>query len=160
VHKGCLREMNRPRCLQFLSFIFLITTSCMAQNVEESFIEAVPLQDVKLEHNSQYDKAVSLNKEYILGIETNRLLKTFRCHALSSSQVVRIWRRWGRWWIYHIYHASASLKPYMSMHSVHLAEFCQSSELRTWANSLRNLPCSSKCLLGKTAFIPVNHSHL
>jgi hypothetical protein len=60
----------------------------MAQNLKESFIEPVPLHDVKLEYNSQYDKAVSLNKEYILGIETNRLLKTFRYHAPTSSPII------------------------------------------------------------------------
>ena len=44
------------------------------------FIEPVPLQDVTLEPNSQFDKAVSLNREYLMGIDNDRLLKTFR-HA-------------------------------------------------------------------------------
>lgn len=42
------------------------------------FIEPVPLQDVRLKPDSRFDKAVSLNREYLLGINSDRLLKTFR----------------------------------------------------------------------------------
>lgn len=75
-----MKELILTRCLFIAS---LVTATCMPQHVTEAFIDAVPLQDVKLEHNSQYDKALSLNKEYILGIETDSLLKSFRCHFLQ-----------------------------------------------------------------------------
>ena len=44
----------------------------------KDLIQPMPLQDVQLKHNSQFDKAVSLNTEYILGIDSDRMLKTFR----------------------------------------------------------------------------------
>lgn len=57
--------------------------ACLARASGASFsnkdvIQPVPLQDVQLQYNSQFDKAVSLNKEYLLELDTDRLLKTFR----------------------------------------------------------------------------------
>lgn len=50
-------------------------------------IRPVPLQNVQLQPGSQFDKAVSLNREYLLGLDSNRLLKTFRC--VNSCQLLK-----------------------------------------------------------------------
>ena len=44
----------------------------------QGFIQPVPLEDVMLQAGSQFDKAMSLNKKYLLGIDSDRMLKTFR----------------------------------------------------------------------------------
>lgn len=58
--------------------VALIFTFLIQGSQGSADIQPVPLQDITLRYNSRYDKAVSLNREYILGIETDRLLKNFR----------------------------------------------------------------------------------
>ena len=56
---------------------------------EELYLEAIPLEDVRLKLDSRFDKAVSLNKEYLLGIDSDRLLKTFRSTSWYISASMR-----------------------------------------------------------------------
>lgn len=67
--------------LHLLLTATLVLEACTAQAIKHTSgtIEPVPLQDVTLKYDSRYDKAVSLNREYILGLDTDRLLKNFRC---------------------------------------------------------------------------------
>ena len=44
-------------------------------------IESVPLSTVRLHPNSQLDKALSLNAEYMLSLHSDDLLLTFRLNA-------------------------------------------------------------------------------
>ena len=64
--------------LMAAAFLALCLGSDALSFSNKDLIQPVPLQDVQLKHNSQFDKAVSLNTEYILGIDSDRLLKTFR----------------------------------------------------------------------------------
>lgn len=71
--------MTRTYLVRIFS-LFLVQCAAFAHanDSDKKFIQPVPLQDVTLEANSRFDKAVSLNKEYLFGIDSDRLLKTFR----------------------------------------------------------------------------------
>lgn len=52
----------------------------------EDVIQSFPLDQVNLEPNSLFDKAMSLNTEYLLQLDADQLLHTFRLNAgLPSS---------------------------------------------------------------------------
>ena len=71
------RHGIRTRAAALLALCLCLGSSALSYS-NKDLIQPVPLQDVQLKHNSQFDKAVSLNTEYILGIDSDRLLKTFR----------------------------------------------------------------------------------
>ncbi len=48
---------------------------------DAAFIQPVPLENVVLKPGSAFHKAVSLNKEYLLAVDFDRMLKTFRLNA-------------------------------------------------------------------------------
>ena len=57
----------------------LLVATCCAKDA--AFIQPMPLEDVQLKPGSVFDKAVSLNKEYLLAVDFDRMLKTFRLNA-------------------------------------------------------------------------------
>ena len=48
---------------------------------QDNFIKPFPLSDVTLHQGSQFDKAFSLNMEYMASIDPDQLLHTFRLNA-------------------------------------------------------------------------------
>ena len=61
-----------------LFVLFHSASKALALQRGRVLIEPVPLQDVHLEFDSWYDKSVSLNRDYIMGLDNDRMLKTFR----------------------------------------------------------------------------------
>ena len=77
-------SMGCPRLWHVLicSFISLIAGAAYAQR---DYIGPFPLSDITLHPGSQFDKAFSLNKQYMQSIDPDRLLHTFRLNADLNS---------------------------------------------------------------------------
>lgn len=73
-------SMGCPRLWHVLicNLISLVAPAAYAQS---DFITAFHLSDVTLHLGSQFDKAFSLNKQYMQSIDPDRLLHTFRLNA-------------------------------------------------------------------------------
>lgn len=71
-------EMQKAIFLACLGTLTLVSSIDSLDYGLDGFIQPVPLEDVELEKDSHFDKAVSLNREYLLGVDSDRLLKTFR----------------------------------------------------------------------------------
>lgn len=78
--------MRCPRLWRVLicSLTFLFAAAAYAQS---GFINPFPLSEVTIHPGSQFDKAFSLNRQYMQSIDPDRLLHTFRLNAGLNSTV-------------------------------------------------------------------------
>lgn len=61
-----------------LTVFLAVFAAFITLSFTEVLLEPVPLHDVELHHDSRYDRAVSLNRDYILELDNDRLLHSFR----------------------------------------------------------------------------------
>ena len=67
-----------------LSALFILISGFVALSATRDVsIEPVPLHNVALRYDSRYDRAVSLNRDYILELEDDRMLHSFRQGLLA-----------------------------------------------------------------------------
>ena len=79
-----MSSMGCPRLWHVLicSFIYLFAGGAYAQR---DYINPFPLSEIDLHLGSQFDKAFSLNKQYMQSIDPDRMLHTFRLNAGLNS---------------------------------------------------------------------------
>ena len=68
--------------------VLICSTTCLsaaAAYAQRDYISPFPLSEITLHLGSQFDKAFSLNKQYMQSIDPDRLLHTFRLNAGLNS---------------------------------------------------------------------------
>lgn len=74
--------------MRYTLLVLCASLAGLAAGYSEDLISSFPLNEIRLDSMSLYDRALGLNKEYILGLDPDQLLHTFRINAglPSSSQ--------------------------------------------------------------------------
>ena len=70
--------------------VTLLLAVALAVSAKHDFIAPFPLSHITLSQGSQFDKAFSLNKQYMQSLDPERLLHTFRLNAGINSTATGI----------------------------------------------------------------------
>ena len=68
----------RSACLVLCTIAALLAAETAQM---DDLISPFPLNEIRLEPNSMFGKAVALNREYMMSLDTEQLLHTFRLNA-------------------------------------------------------------------------------